>query len=390
MNDRAQDPARDPAPSKVQRPHRLLVVLPSWVGDAVMATPALRLLRGAMPGAFIGALARPGIDDLLAGTDLLDEVHVDRARGVMGPKLVAGKLRPRRYDAALLLTNSFSSALITRLAGIPRRTGYDRDARGLLLTQRLTAPRRPDGAWLPVPAAAYYWNAAHRLLEPGDAQWRPLPREARLELAVTDADRAAGAAVLERAGASSAAPIALLNPGGNNPAKRWPPDRFVAVARHLMERHLTVLVSGSPAEAALAMEIVDAARRHGPGIHSLPEAGITLGALKAILAGKANPAGNAAAAQARPARLMVTNDTGPRHLAAALGIPVITLFGPTDHRWTTIPAPAGQIELLADPTLPETEVADNHPQRCSVDRITVEQVLAAADELLGLPQGRPL
>src|SRR5688572_19153197 len=97
---------------------RLLVVCPSWVGDAVMATPALRLLRDAMPGGFIGGLVRPGIDEVLAGTEFFDEVHVERAAGVMGPKHAAAKVRPRRYEAALLLTNSFSTALITRIAGI--------------------------------------------------------------------------------------------------------------------------------------------------------------------------------------------------------------------------------------------------------------------------------
>src|ERR1041385_6513153 len=121
--------------------------MPSWVGDVCLATPALSLIRQRLKGSFIGALVRPGIDQLLAGTNFFDELHVDRARGVMGPKLIANKLRPRRYDATLLLTNSFSTALIVRLAGIPRRIGYDRDARGLLLTDRLTPPKRDDGKW---------------------------------------------------------------------------------------------------------------------------------------------------------------------------------------------------------------------------------------------------
>src|SRR5262245_57469670 len=116
------------------RPLRLLIVLPSWVGDVTMATPTLRTIRVTLPGVFIGGLCRPGIDQLLAGTSFFDELHVERASGVFGPKFVAAKLRPRRYDTALLLTNSFSTALTVRIAGIPRRIGYDRDARGLLLT----------------------------------------------------------------------------------------------------------------------------------------------------------------------------------------------------------------------------------------------------------------
>jgi heptosyltransferase-2 len=351
----------------------LLVVLPSWVGDAVMATPALRLIRSTLKGSFIGGLVRPGIDEVLAGSDLLDEVHVDRARGVMGPKLVSSRLRARRYDAALLLTNSFSTALIARLAGIRRRVGYERDGRGLLLTQRLAAPRRADGAWAPVPAPDYYWNAASSLLDPETNGWRGLPAGARLELGLTEEDEARGAEVLARLGVGRKARIAVLNPGGNNEAKRWPPERFEAAGRHLARRHgLTVLVNGSPGEAELVWQIA-----RGAGGHALTEAGITLGALKAILAGPIE------GGTRRPARLMVTNDTGPRHIAAAFGVPVVTLFGPTDHRWTTIPAPAGQVNLLADPTLPEAQTADEHPERCRVDRITVEQAIEAADGMLG-------
>ena len=147
-------------PPTPDKPRRLLVVMPSWVGDAVMATPALRRIRDALPGAFIGALARPGIDQILDGSDYFDELHVDRASGVLGPKLVAAKLRPRRYDTALLLTNSFSTALIARIAGIPRRIGYDRDARRLLLTDPIRAPRTPSGAFAMVPAVNAYWTLA--------------------------------------------------------------------------------------------------------------------------------------------------------------------------------------------------------------------------------------
>ena len=125
---------------------RLLVVVPSWVGDAVMATPALRLIRRSMPGVFIGALVRPGIDEVLSGAGFFDEVHVARASGVMGPKFAAAKVRPRRYDAALLFTNSFSSALTVRLAGIGRRIGYDRDARGRSPLQGRRHERDQNGA----------------------------------------------------------------------------------------------------------------------------------------------------------------------------------------------------------------------------------------------------
>lgn len=367
---------------------RLLVVLPSWVGDTVMATPTLRRLRHAMPGVYIGALCRPGIDQLLAGSPLVDEVHTFQPHGVMAPKRAAAKVRGRAYDTALLLTNSFSTALITRLAFIPRRVGYNRDNRAMLLTDPVAPPRNPDRSWKLTPAVDYYWNLASHLLNQPLTDWSvhtptdcvsvplALPPGVFMELPTTDADRAGATDVLARAHMQPADRFAILNPGGNNTAKRWPADRYAALARHLVEAHnLRVLVNGSPGEADLCHDIAaQAAPPARPGaVASLPALGITLGALKALC---------------ERAALMVTNDTGPRHIAAALGTPLVTLFGPTDPRWTTIPvrthadASPRETVLVADPTLPATESTNDHPDRCRVDRITLETVTNAADDQL--------
>jgi lipopolysaccharide heptosyltransferase II len=354
-------------------PLRLLIVMPSWVGDCCMATPTLRLIRDKLKGSFIGALVRPGIDQLLAGTDFFDELHVDRARGVMGPKLVANKLRPRRYDACLLLTNSFSTALIVRLAGIPRRIGYDRDARGLLLTERLAPPRRADGKWATIPAAEYYLNIAwegllaHAGAEPTTGRPAGKPKLSFMQLATTPEEEREADALLARAGVAADAPLALLNPGANDPAKRWPGERFAALADHLAGGHgLTVLLNGSPAEAELVAGIAGACRAARPV--QLPAQGVNLGSLKALI---------------RRSRLMVTNDTGPRFIGAAFGVPVVTLFGPTDHRWSTVPGRAPQVQILADPSLPEDQSANDHPGRCRIDRVGVEAVVRACDQVLG-------
>ena len=383
------DPAADSALSSrtpPRKPLRLLVVLPSWLGDAVMATPALRLLRSNLPGAFIGALMRPGIDELLAGTDLIDEFHVDRARGMMGPKLAANKLRPRRYDTALLLTNSFSTALITRLAFIPRRIGYDRDARGLLLTDKLPAERTGSlagfglGNFACISAVDYYLRAAHATIVDGFASkvvpgnvvdgfasaTLPTPR---LELSTTPAEDQSAAAILQQAHIAAPDRYAILNPGANNPAKRWPPDRFAAAAVHLIARHnLHVLMNGGPSEHDLVADVIARALQLGAPaarLINLPNLNITIGALKPIV---------------RASSLMLTNDTGPRHIGAAFNIPLITLFGPTDPRWTTLPPSSiPNIELTADPTLPKDQLADDHPDRCRIERIEVPTVLAALD-----------
>lgn len=325
-----------------------------------MATPTFRLLRDTLKGSFIGSLVRPGIDQLLAGLDVFDEIHVASSGGVMGPRHAAAKVRHRRYDTALLLTNSFSSALITRLAGIRHRIGYERDARGLLLTHKLEAPKRSDGSWAPISAVRYYDTLARTFLAPdADASTR------FMELASTPEQSAASTDILARAGITDTSRYAILNPGGNDPAKRWPPDRFIEAGRHLSQRYdLRILVNGSPGERDLVNTITQACR----GV-SLTDLGITLGSLKGVVA---------------RASVMLTNDTGPRHVAAAFGVPLVSLFGPTDHRWTIIPTRdrAPEELLLADPTLPDAELANDHPERCRVDRISTADVIAALDRVL--------
>ncbi len=350
----------------------------------VMATPALRRLRDGAPGAFIGALVKPGMDELLAGLDVVDEVHVAHWGGVMGPKVAAGKIRPRRYDTAVLLTNSFGTALAIRMAGISRRIGYDRDMRGLLLTDKLKAPVRADGSWAIISAVEYY----HRLVSaclgvPASSEYNGVP----MELATTTENEQAAEAILARACVAADGAMAILNPGGNNTAKRWPAERYAALAAWLRDGGvgrppMTVLLNGSPGEVDLAREIAMAIPGGDVGVVRLPELGITIGSLKALV---------------RRCRLMVTNDTGPRHIAAAFGVPLVTLFGPTDHRWTTIPTSrtprrggppeptAPERILLADPTLPESETANDHAERCRIDRIEFETVRAACAELLTGP-----
>ncbi len=365
-------------PRPPETPLRLLVVAPSWVGDVVMATPALRRIREALPGATIGVLHKPGVGAVLESLDSFDELIAAHPGGMMGHKHSAAKLRQRQFDTALLLTNSFSTALTTRMAGIPRRIGYDRDGRGVLLTHRLRAPKTSDGAWAMVPAVDYYWHAASALLngpcgtlthdlEPANqAGDHRLPHGAFMELGVSDADEAKADELLRAAGIDGER-FAILNPGGNNPAKRWPAARFAELADWLSrERGMAVLINGSPAEAELAGEIAALA---ATGPRSLPELGGTIGGLKALV---------------RRSAVLVTNDTGPRHFAAALGTPLVTLFGPTDHRWTTIPTRPGGPEaiLTADPTLPAGESANDHPERCRVDRIGLDRVTEAVARVL--------
>jgi len=370
-------------PAPAAAPLRLLIVLPSWVGDVVMATPTIRRIRNTYPGIFIGALVKPGIDQLLSGSALFDELHIATPSGMMATKKTANKIRPRQYDTALLLTNSFSTALTTRLAFIPRRIGYSRDTRAMLLTDPITPPRNADKSWKLTPAVDYYWNLASHLLDKDPVDWSihtpinckalplALPKDTYMELGFSDADESKAADILNRAHIPGDTQYAILNPGGNNPAKRWPADRFAQLADHLHAKHnLAVLINGSPAESDLCDEIIDLANSNPI---SLPALDNTLGALKPIIAG---------------AKILITNDTGPRHIAAALGTPLITLFGPTDPRWTTIPvkplsagSPSETI-IVADESLTPDQSANDHPKRCSIEHISSESVREATDSML--------
>ncbi|MBL9148024.1 MAG: lipopolysaccharide heptosyltransferase II [Phycisphaerae bacterium] len=329
-------------------PERVLVVLPSWVGDATMATPALRAIREAWPAARITHLARPGIDAVLAGLPWADAVVVDRLGGLLGPFRGAARLRRDRFDAAILLPNSFRTALAVRLAGIPRRIGYARDGRSWLLTQAI-APTTAR----PASTVDWYCDLVERALGVAIADRAP-------SLAVAEADVAAASA----ARAALPGRYALFVPGGNRLDKRWPAERFARVAEHLAARHgLLVAATGSPGERPVIEAIAKASGVPIVDCSAFPGG---LSGLKCLV---------------RDASLVVTNDTGPRHFAAAFRVPTVALFGPTDHRWTVLRGVPERL-LVAEPFLPEELVADDRAAFCAMDRIAVGDVVARCDELL--------
>lgn len=301
---------------------RLLVVMPSWLGDTVMATPTLRALRGLYPGAEIAALIRDHLQPLLEPCPWIDRIVPVMTRrpattkgvqnadaGQRGIQL-ARRLAKEHFDTAVLLPNSFRSALLVRTAGIERRVGYDRDGRGFLLTDRLL-PRRTPERFVPVPTHDYYLGIARYLgaVDPDPA----------MQLFTSAEDDEQAERLLARAGVDLLrSSLVLINPGANyGDAKIWFADRFAAVAdRCVRELGVQVAVTGAPKERAIIDQVLAAAKEP---IIDLPALGVDLGVLKSII---------------RRSRLMVTNDTGPRHIAAAFGVPVVTVFGPTDPAWT--------------------------------------------------------
>ena len=331
----------------------LAIVLPSWIGDTVMATPVLRAIRTALPQAHISGIMRRGLDDVLRGTSWLDEMIVCEGQSVWRLRRCLRRAKPQ---AVLLLPNSFRSALGARLCGANVRAGYDRDGRGWLLTHRkpLRMPKH-----VPIPAVDYYAELA---------QWAVGLEhiDQRIELAVTeDEDRPADQLLKD-----VESPFVLLNPGANRADKRWPAERFAHVAGRLVSsHHVQIVITGSPNERDVLSNVQRAA---STPIINLCERGVTLGTLKAVI---------------KRAAVVITNDTGPRHIAAALGTPAVTLFGPTDHRWTTLHDVRERI-LLAEPFLPEELVADRFPKACAIEKISVSDVVAAVDSIMCETQPR--
>jgi len=342
-------------------PARMLIVLPNWVGDLVLATPALRALRTRFAGTHITGLIKSHLAEVLSGGDWLDDLtywpsggsRPLRRQGFLG---LAGELRERRFEVALLLTNSFRSALLARLAGIRRRVGYDREGRGLLLTDKLL-PHKFDGKYVPHSMIRYY-NAIARYL--GCRECPELPEL----FATCEQDQVAGAAI-EAAGVGKNQPIVVINPGASyGPAKCWLPERFAEVADRLVrECRAAVFVACAPAEVDVARQV---AGRMGQRATVLDNPVMRLGPLKALI---------------RRASLLITNDTGPRHFANAFGTPVVTIFGPTDPEWTRTNASVERSIMVPVDCGPCMKRICPLDHRC-MTRISSEKVLEVSRSLL--------
>ncbi len=329
---------------------RLAILAPNWIGDAVMAEPALRALHAAHPRVRLIAFGRPAPLSAWSGHPALDQLVPADDRGWRGPSSAARKIRSVEPDAVLLLRGSFRSALVARLSGTRTRIGVDRDGRRLLLTHRIP---RPDQDGRPHPTLDLY-SALVGILGVSVPIGPPRihPSGAAAEIA------AALLAGLPR-------PIVGLVPGGSKLPKRWPPERFAAVVERVADRVGTAVLFGSPDERDV-LDAVIASGGNSPKIVDLTRRGLDLNSLPAAIGG---------------CDAILTNDTGPRHLAIAQGIPTVSLFGPTDHRWTIVPGARERI-LLAEPFLDEAHVADRHPQACRIDRIPVSDVAAALRQVL--------
>ena len=328
---------------------KLLVRTTNWLGDAVMSIPALREIRGTFPEWEITLLARPWVADLYAREDFCDQIlryeNDGQHRGLPGKWKLAAQLRQASFDCAILLQNAFDAALVSWLARIPRRIGYSRDARGPLLTDAISLPRK---CHLPAHERFYYLELLRRA---GLIERIPECPDIRL----SGAGRAAESGWEEwRRRKLPAKHWIGVSPGAAyGGAKRWLPDRFAEAATALAaELDADIAVFGSKAEAELCSQI---AERAGPQAHNL--AGTTSLAEFIDLAATCT--------------IYLTNDSGPMHMAAALGIPTVAVFGATDHIAT------GPVSRRASVVREPVDCSPCLLRECPIDHRCMQRVAAA-------------
>ncbi len=343
---------------------KILVRGTNWVGDAVMSIPALREIRRIFPEAHITLLVRPWVKDVYSVVDFVDQVVTYEREGIhrgwRGLLRLAAELRRGRFDMAILLQNAFEAAFLAWSAHIPVRLGYARDARSVLLTH----PCSIDPTLKTVHQAYYYLGilAGAGLLE--NHLWERRDYSLNIRIGVRDSDRKAAEEILGAQGIPQGRPVVGLNPGAYyGGAKRWLSDRYARVADELVRKHgVSIVIFGAPGERRIAEQIA-LDMKTTPVILA---GETTLGQLMGLI---------------RQCRLLITNDSGPMHLAAALDVPQLAIFGSTS-------------EIATGPLSSRAEVI-KHPVDCNpcflrecpidfrcMNLITVAQVLDAADRKL--------
>jgi heptosyltransferase-2 len=288
---------------------RLLIVAPNWLGDAVMALPAIADVRRALPDAAIDLAARPSIAPLTPLVPGIGATVVLRGR--------ADSIRAiadRHYDAALLLPNSFNTAWLAWRAGVGQRWGYANEFRSVMLTRAVPAPTR-------VHQAEYYQRLTSALgFAPGPLQ---------PTLAVPPDVHTAGRSRLISAGWNGSTPLVAVAPGAAfGGAKRWPGNRYAAAIDALADDGIQSVLVGAPADAAAGTDVFDGVKT---SLRPMNLIGATdLPTLAGVLV---------------HCRTLLTNDSGAMHFAAAVGLDVTAIFGPTNEH-ETHPLGSGRMAVV--------------------------------------------
>lgn len=354
-----------------QQPH-ILIRGTNWLGDAVMTIPALRRARSGFASAHISLLTSPGAASLFLDSGLVDEVLIyhRKERGVSEFLRTINDLRRREFDLAILFQQAFEAALLAYLAGIPQRIGHFTQGRSWMLTAGLDPrngprPRHQSEDYIELVELALDLlpdeSAPH---QPGDS----LPPSSETRLEASSIQQTAAAELLDELGIGSnpgigrnQAAIVALNVGAvNSRAKRWPVERFAELADRLMEEFgALVLLTGAPSEREIASNVESRMRTRG----AINLAGKTdLDALIGLLA---------------RCDLVISNDTGSAHVAAALGRPTITIFGPTNEFETAPRGPRAEIARADGVSCARCMLRD-----CPIDHRCMWQI--TADHLIEL------
>ena len=339
---------------------KILIRATNWVGDAIMALPALRAVRGRFPEAEIAIVARSYVADIYRDQEICNQLIAYDPKslhaGFSGRERLAAELRAQKFDAALLLQNAFDAAWLAWRANIPERIGYARDGRSLLLTKAVSVPRPGE---IPPHERFYYLELL------GRAGWiDSLPDESFIGLNVTEEKRRSAAEFLGRSGVRPGVRRIAIGAGASyGSAKCWPPSRFAEVASRLQsESDADVILFGTAAEAGVSTAIC--AEMRCPPIDLTGKTSIA--DLPALLS---------------QCHLFIGNDSGVMHVASAVGLPVVAVFGPTDPFGTA-------------PVTPRLSVVQQKPycspcflRRCPIDHrcmiaITADMVEAAAEPWL--------
>ncbi|HYL62121.1 MAG TPA: lipopolysaccharide heptosyltransferase II [Candidatus Methylomirabilis sp.] len=337
---------------------KLLIRATNWVGDAIMALPALRAVRSRFPEAEIAILARPYVAEIYKDQGVCDELILVGKMESCGPEL-----RKRKFHVALLLQNAFEAAWLAWRAGIPERIGYARDSRSLLLTKAVRVPKPGE---IPAHEQFYYLELLRR------AGWLDaLPQEKFIALNVPAENRRHAEDILQAAGARAGQTRIAIGAGASyGSAKCWPPDRFAELANRLQEQTgACVVLFGTATEAAVSSAIAAGMRRE-----------------PIDLTGKTSIADLPALFSC--CQLFIGNDSGAMHVAAAVGLPVVAVFGPTDPFGTS-------------PVTPRCTIVQEKPycspcflRRCPTDhrcmtRVTPDAVESAAKRWISALEVRP-
>ncbi|MHC5063409.1 MAG: lipopolysaccharide heptosyltransferase II [Planctomycetota bacterium] len=346
----------------LQHLRRIYLRAPNWVGDFVMATAAFERLRAGFPQAEISVALRPYLRPLLSGSEWFDRVLEAPKKPAIGSfRQQLGELRAGNFDLAVVLPNSFVTGVLPFLARVPMRLGYQQGRPGLMTHGLRAEPGRP--LWsrrgprrLPIAMPLYYERLLDLLELP--------PGRDRGVLAVTDAERAWLEDWLRERNLQDKKLLLITAGASYGASKLWLPERFAAVARHYHDRgEMAVVVTAGPSEVALADKIAEEG-----GCVSATNPVLPLDMMKALV---------------ERSCLMITSDTGPRHLAVAFDRPVVCLMGPSDPRYTEYgldkTALIRRAELDCVPCQRKICPLGHHD---CMRGIGVEEVIAATDDLL--------